>query len=205
MQSKGYHIEENGTKYIRDSQVIRDNSQIHYESPYRRAVNSRLSSERIFGSLGEFPPMNKRLASEPRYGVSTVKKQTQEPGRDMPKKRVHGPYTCEDCGKVLKRSSSLSNHKLIHKNVKAYRCDKCGAQFLRKSDLGKHLATHTGSKPYICDICDKSFSQSSNMLTHKRRHTGIKPFKCDVCPKSFYRKVDVKRHEIVHSLPGDQE
>ena len=178
---------------------------MHYESPYRRAVNSRLSSERIFGSLGEFPPMNKRQAMGSRCGVSPVKKQMQEPGPNMPKKRVHGPYTCEDCGKVLKRSSSLSNHKLIHKNVKAYRCDKCGARFLRKSDLGKHLATHTGSKPYICDICDKSFSQSSNMLTHKRRHTGIKPFKCDICPKSFYRKVDVKRHEIVHNLPEDQD
>ncbi len=111
-----------------------------------------------------------------------------------------GPYMCHDCGKILKRSSSLSNHRLIHKNVKAFKCEKCGASFLRKSDLGKHYAIHTGSKPYICDICNKSFSQSSNMLTHKRRHSGVKPYKCDYCLKSFYRKVDVKRHEIVHSI-----
>lgn len=198
---------ETNAKYYQKVPVIKDNTQRHGDyyddkNQYRTALNSRLSSERIFGSLGEFPPMNKRQGSEPRRDLPTLKKQLQQqPESD--RKRVHGPYTCEDCGKVLKRSSSLSNHKLIHKNVKAYRCDKCGARFLRKSDLGKHFAIHTGSKPYVCNICEKSFSQSSNMLTHKRRHTGVKPFKCDFCSKSFYRKVDVKRHEIVHNLRED--
>eukprot|EP00794_Sanderia_malayensis_P005329 gene5328-5998_t len=119
-------------------------------------------------------------------------------------KAEKGPYVCNDCGKVLKRSSSLSNHRLIHKNVKAFKCEKCGVSFLRKSDLGKHYAVHTGTKPYVCDVCNKSFSQSSNMLTHRRRHSGVKPFKCEYCLKSFYRKVDVKRHEVVHTINEDE-
>ena len=211
MQSKVYPAEETERgSYYHKVPVIRQNIQRpdeHYEdrSQYRGALTSRLSSERIFGSLGEFPPMNKRQVSESSHNLSSMNKLCQQPVSEAQRKRVHGPYTCEDCGKVLKRSSSLSNHKLIHKNVKAYRCDKCGARFLRKSDLGKHFAIHTGSKPYVCNICDKSFSQSSNMLTHKRRHTGVKPFKCDYCSKSFYRKVDVKRHEIVHNLRDEEE
>lgn len=209
--AKGHQTydEEDRTRasYYQNVPVIRTSEQRpSYNDPYRSALNSRLASERIFGSLGDFPVLNRRQVQEPKQGLpSQVKKQAQQTESVLQKKRVSGPYTCEDCGKVLKRSSSLSNHKLIHKNVKAYRCDKCGARFLRKSDLGKHFAIHTGSKPYVCNICDKSFSQSSNMLTHKRRHTGVKPFKCDFCSKSFYRKVDVKRHEIVHTMREDIE
>lgn len=144
-----------------------------------------------------------RLEKEParvpvRMQELSAKQQTNARVR-IDKKGVSGPYMCHDCGKILKRSSSLSNHRLIHKNVKAFKCEKCNASFLRKSDLGKHYAIHTGSKPYVCSICSKSFSQSSNMLTHKRRHSGVKPYKCGYCMKSFYRKVDVKRHEIVHT------
>ena len=107
-------------------------------------------------------------------------------------------HQCEYCHKWFQRSSSLSNHRLIHKNTKSFKCGQCNMCFLRKSDLGKHMVTHSGSKPYQCKVCGKRFSQSSNMLTHQRRHTGIRPYSCGVCGKAFYRKVDVRRHATVH-------
>lgn len=107
-------------------------------------------------------------------------------------------HQCEFCFKWFDRSSSLSNHRLIHKNAKTFKCNQCTMSFLRKSDLGKHMVTHSGNKPYQCNVCGKRFSQSSNMLTHQRRHTGIRPYSCEICGKSFYRKVDVRRHASVH-------
>ena len=107
-------------------------------------------------------------------------------------------YHCNVCFKSFDRSSSLSNHRLIHNQTKSYKCKHCNMKFLRKSDLAKHIITHTGSKPYQCSICGKRFSQSSNMLTHQRRHSGIRPYSCLYCGKSFFRKVDVKRHNAIH-------
>ncbi|XP_012563267.2 zinc finger protein Gfi-1b [Hydra vulgaris] len=107
-------------------------------------------------------------------------------------------YQCEICLKQFQRSSSLSNHRLIHKNNKSYRCKQCGTCFLRKSDLEKHTIIHSGNKPYQCHTCGKRFSQSSNMLTHQRRHTGVRPYSCSFCGKCFYRKVDVRRHATIH-------
>ena len=107
-------------------------------------------------------------------------------------------HQCEYCLKWFQRSSSLSNHRLIHKNSKTFKCNQCNMSFLRKSDLGKHMVTHSGNKPYQCNVCGKHFSQSSNMLTHQRRHTGIRPYSCGICGKAFYRKVDVRRHASVH-------
>ena len=214
MQTKGYSIEdtENKARYYQQVSVIRQ-SLNSVDNGYGGRVMKQNEApvERVF-SPREYVPIKDYQSQQAVMPVmrdtAIVKRRLhvrdERPGHvhenKVQRKRVHGPYTCEDCGKVLKRSSSLSNHRLIHKNVKAFRCEKCGARFLRKSDLGKHYAIHTGSKPYVCNICEKSFSQSSNMLTHKRRHTGVKPFQCDYCTKSFYRKVDVKRHEIVHNI-----
>ena len=218
MQAKGYGAEatEKSAKSCQYESMARENLQ----TP-NRAVRGWLSKQleaedRIlmeeYGLLKEYQNTEQRQVLLPLHGASPLNRQQQQQAKQQQqqqqegidsrftRKRVHGPYTCEDCGKVLKRSSSLSNHKLIHRNIKAFCCEKCGARFLRKSDLGKHYAIHTGSKPYVCNVCDKSFSQSSNMLTHKRRHTGVKPYKCNFCSKSFYRKVDVKRHEIVHNI-----
>lgn len=58
------------------------------------------------------------------------------------------PFSCNICGGLFSRYSSLWSHKKLHSGEKNYKCTICGLAFAKAVYLKNHARIHTGEKPY---------------------------------------------------------
>ncbi|XP_017154306.1 zinc finger protein 239 isoform X1 [Drosophila miranda] len=108
-------------------------------------------------------------------------------------------YKCSICGLAFAKAVYLKNHARIHTGEKPYKCQTCGMQFSQSPHLKNHERTHSGERPYVCGVCDKGFARHATLWNHRRIHTGEKPYKCEVCGSAFSQAAHLKNHAKVHS------
>ena len=72
-------------------------------------------------------------------------------------------YPCTQCGKVLRRRSSLNDHLARHYEVNAvkFQCGECDKKLSTKASLARHVRAHfwTNTKPFECTECDLKFKR----------------------------------------------
>lgn len=84
---------------------------------------------------------------------------------------INSKLQCADCGKFFRRSSSLTTHSLIHRNIKPFSCKFCGKCFHQKSDMKKHTFIHTGYLYYTYMYCNSVVVRKLTELKFLRRKT----------------------------------
>ncbi|XP_008063751.1 zinc finger protein 483 [Carlito syrichta] len=130
---------------------------------------------------------------------------------------------CNEGGKVLSHSSSLTEHQKRQKILlanKTQKCSKCGITFIQRSSISrrkiptcekcwkesrqaaalrKNEGTETGEKTHKCSKCGKAFGYSASLTKHRRIHTGEKPYMCNECGKAFSDSSSLTPHHRTHS------
>ena len=56
---------------------------------------------------------------------------------------------------------------------KSHKCSHCLKSFPSSQQLTQHSLVHTNIRKYQCKFCDKTFKQLSHVQQHQRIHTGI--------------------------------
>uniref|UniRef100_A0A8C7H6V9 C2H2-type domain-containing protein n=1 Tax=Oncorhynchus kisutch TaxID=8019 RepID=A0A8C7H6V9_ONCKI len=141
-------------------------------------------------------------------------------------KRIHNPFYCSDCGRVLPNSIAFDRHKLMqhkeiqctmcektftllgrlrdhylhqHKFTGPYPCSQCEKTFTQLRYLVEHERVHSGEYPYQCSVCQAKFNKANSLTIHSRKHTGEKPFLCWQCGKSYKDRGNLSMHMGTHS------
>ncbi|XP_072044391.1 zinc finger protein 711-like isoform X1 [Amphiura filiformis] len=138
---------------------------------------------------------------------STLKKHTRAhplydcPHLDCDRKRKaklgvakeHKSFVCQICGVVLKYATSLENHLLRHKGLKAFKCSECDKCFIDKPSLTRHQVTHSDAKNVICEVCGKAFVLLDQLKNHRIVHSE-RAYQCEYCPYRAKRLRTLQDH-----------
>uniref|UniRef100_A0A8C6MDM3 C2H2-type domain-containing protein n=1 Tax=Nothobranchius furzeri TaxID=105023 RepID=A0A8C6MDM3_NOTFU len=108
-------------------------------------------------------------------------------------------FSCDDCGKRFRQTSSLTRHMKGHTGQKPFACELCGQRFSRKHNLNTHMRVHRGEKPFACELCGYRCTHKASLNTHMRVHTGEKPFACELCGYRCTQKASLNYHMKVHT------
>ncbi|XP_036341177.1 gastrula zinc finger protein XlCGF46.1-like isoform X3 [Rhagoletis pomonella] len=168
-------------------------------------------------NLAHTRPKNVKKTNKVKSEVKTKKKvkdmsepvKCEECGKIMKRsslkkhKQRHKPKTflCQACPKTFKESCALKNHELCHnENRERFPCDICNQSFLTTYTYKKHRLTHeTNRKPiYQCAQCEKSFLHKNGLTIHELHHKGA-TIECQVCQKRYVRQIDLDVHLRTHS------
>uniref|UniRef100_H0X4Q9 Zinc finger protein 483 n=1 Tax=Otolemur garnettii TaxID=30611 RepID=H0X4Q9_OTOGA len=121
---------------------------------------------------------------------------------------------CNEGGKILSHSSSLTEHQKRQKislEDKSKKCVKCGTVFIPRSliakrktpvcekccqilALKKKKGTVTGDKTYKCSKCGKVFSYDASVCKNQGLDTGEKPHLCNECGKTSGDSLSLRTH-----------
>ena len=149
----------------------------NHESPEKEINHNETSQHMVLLKLNKDKPPKENIAKE-----------------EEKEKKEDGQYVCKICNKVLSQQSSLSRHKLTHKDAKEHICDQCPKTFSQRA----HLTIHTEKKhnnQFICKICNTNFSQSSSLSRHHNTiHKNVRSHMCDQCPMAFSQRQHLKYH-----------
>ena len=64
------------------------------------------------------------------------------------------------------------NYKRLSQSDKAHICQTCFKTFRNKPQLSQHELVHNNVRKHTCSYCEKSFKQLSHLNQHIRVHTG---------------------------------
>lgn len=165
----------------------------------RRHDQDRTYKCRVCGE--EFGMLNLMLSHRKMHTQEDIKKKIEE-GNSI----EENIFTCEICGKMLVKKSSLLSHLRTHREAGSsedalkWSCTVCGKRLSSRASLQYHSKSqHSNDRPWHCQYCAEGFMSRELLLAHERIHTGEKPFKCQVCDKAFRAPSNLTQHMLKHS------
>lgn len=172
---------------------------------------------------------------QPASPPSPVNKNSGRKRKSRSKKRTyttkHEPYTCDLCGKTIRRFVDLRSHiEKTHLRLRKFQCHLCGDNFFASNNLKFHLTTHDNSRPrsqckicgvlvldlkkhfktshndsnpVVCNICGKSLMNEMKLRYHTyKRHPPQGKYKCTICDKDFCNALYLKEHTHQKHIGG---
>ncbi|XP_033209320.1 zinc finger protein 708-like [Belonocnema kinseyi] len=132
------------------------------------------------------------------YILAGKMKERSEKNREIRNLDSENKYKCKKCARSYKQKSGLYNHQKFECYVTPqFTCNLCGKLFKRKSTMNRHVShIHLNQKSnpskvkYNCNNCTRSYNSYVALTRHKCEiHAELKRrFICDHCGYKTYQK-----------------